>query len=488
MRQGVYRLGAFLDTLVLNVYPTTTNYAVEKKKMAPELKTELDLLKQRAQDEEEDIPTRFVFNSVPLNMKTKGSEGFNWILSNAHISFAVNRSSKMQLWAQVRCSSEYLWIRRDIATVLNEVHLFLVSIFGEFIVLHVSSVDLAVDVVGLNFGSIQEVKQNFVSRAQLGDLIPASVDEVLLDGPDKIKTRWGRLTGLPFGARNAAVSALIYDKTHEIKYKSPEKKWFHDLWRDAAQKQGFTWTEDMQVWRIEMRLKRPALHEMKKSILLPDGENKQKEHVFFHGIESAFDLEDRIPGLWAYLVGHIGGGLDGLPDGWLRYVVPSEDSNRSRWSVHPDWEAIQEAFIPEPIEKSAVEKRQEEEEELWEELEEYLKVYPMSTSKTPKQRRQQPVIVPLLPPAEVLDLIPLVRKRKREINMDRMVAQIAGCITTFEAWRAHGKTFDKSRVNLSTTFHTLQDAVESYMLQRMKDYSEQVEKKRGVYHIEESLA
>jgi len=35
---------------------------------------------------------------------------------------------------------------------------------------------------------------------------------------------------LPFGARGGALSALIYDKTHEIKYKSPEKAWFHDLW------------------------------------------------------------------------------------------------------------------------------------------------------------------------------------------------------------------------------------------------------------------
>jgi len=37
----------------------------------------------------------------------------------------------------------------------------------------------------------------------------------------------------------------------------------------------------------------------------------------------AYDLEERLPGLWFYAVGHVGGGEDGLPDGWLRYVVPT---------------------------------------------------------------------------------------------------------------------------------------------------------------------
>jgi hypothetical protein len=38
-------------------------------------------------------------------------------------------------------------------------------------------------------------------------------------------------------------------------------------------------------------------------------------------------------------------GDDGLPDGWLRYVVPTEDDrNQSRWPVHPDWVVVQSAF------------------------------------------------------------------------------------------------------------------------------------------------
>ena len=30
----------------------------------------------------------------------------------------------------------------------------------------------------------------------------------MIDGPDSIKQRWGRITGLPFGARGGALSAL----------------------------------------------------------------------------------------------------------------------------------------------------------------------------------------------------------------------------------------------------------------------------------------
>ncbi|GCE03654.1 hypothetical protein [Dictyobacter aurantiacus] len=74
-------LGAFLDTLYLNVYQTDSNFQVVKKRLPDELKLELQQLKELAQEEEENIPTRFSFDGRPLLMMTKGSEGFNWILA-----------------------------------------------------------------------------------------------------------------------------------------------------------------------------------------------------------------------------------------------------------------------------------------------------------------------------------------------------------------------------------------------------------------------
>jgi hypothetical protein len=145
----------------------------------------------------------------------------------------------------------------------------------------------------------------------------------MIDGPDRIKRRWRRTTGLPFGQRASAVSALLYDKTHEIRYHSKEKVWFYDLWPVPKDEEG---RPCEPVWRLELRYRRKALHEFE--------------------IETVWDLLEHLADLWTYGTGHVGGDADGLPDGWLRYVVPTADTNRSRWPVHPVWEVIQSAFAP----------------------------------------------------------------------------------------------------------------------------------------------
>ena len=165
-------LGAFPDTLVLNVYPTDHAFEIEERRVDPLLQEELMLLKEQAQEIEEDFPTRFAFNGAPLSMRAKGGDGFNWIMHNHWLTVAVNRSSKAQILAQVRCSSAYLWRMRDLGQIIIDVHQFLITIFGEYIVPHVSSCDLAVDVTGLDLSSVQQVKEHFVSRAQLTGLIP----------------------------------------------------------------------------------------------------------------------------------------------------------------------------------------------------------------------------------------------------------------------------------------------------------------------------
>ncbi|HEY4032916.1 MAG TPA: hypothetical protein VGL94_03015, partial [Ktedonobacteraceae bacterium] len=185
MESMVKILGAFLDTLVLNVYPTDAKFEIEERRVDPHLQEELMLLKEQAQELEEDVPARFAFNGAPLLMRAKGGDGFNWIMHNHWLTLAVNRSSKAQILGQVRCSSAYLWRVRDVGQIIVDVHQFLITIFGEYIVPHVSSCDLAVDVMGLDFSSVQQVKEHFVSRAQLTGLIPSSApDDGMIDGPD----------------------------------------------------------------------------------------------------------------------------------------------------------------------------------------------------------------------------------------------------------------------------------------------------------------
>src|SRR5579884_708924 len=370
MDSSVRIVGCGVDTLVLNIYPTDSEGALVERRLDEALQEELRLLKERAQVEEEDVVTRFVFDGGNLLMRTKGSEGFNWILHNQSLTLAVNRGSKMRLLGQVRLSSQYLWSVGHLDRAISDVHLFLATVFGDDILLQPSSLDLAVDVVGLELGTVADVEQHFVTRAQLDERMPLdAAEDGLLDGPDQIKRRWRRMTGLSFGARNGQVSALLYDKTHEIKYHSPTKAWFHDLWLSVKDKDGqAVWDGQAPVWRIEMRFKRRALHEFKQETA--------KGEVLFWGIENAYDLMERLPLLWSYAVGHVGGGVDGLPDGWLRYVVPTEDTNRSRWPVHPDWQVIQGAFAPLVLPESDVERKEREQEEILQQVDEELVARP----------------------------------------------------------------------------------------------------------------
>ena len=132
-------------------------------------------------------------------------------------------------------------------------------------------------------------------------------------------------SGFDFASRGP-MSCTIYDKTREIKKSG--KQWMEDIWRANG------WDEDENkvVWRIEYKFKREVLNDLKQ------GEK-------FHGIDNAYELPALLGVLWAYAAGQVQGGPDGLPDGWLRCVVPNvSDKNRSRWPTHPQWVIVQSAF------------------------------------------------------------------------------------------------------------------------------------------------
>jgi hypothetical protein len=284
---------------------------------------------------------------------------------------------------------------------------------------------------------------------------------------------------------------LIYDKTHEIKYHAPQKIWMHDKWRLVLDEDGQpVWDGEVPVIRIEIRYRRPALGQM-------------KQEGVFHGIDSAWDLEERLPGLWAYAVGHVEGGQDGLPDGWLRCVLPTGDTNRSRWSVHPDWQVIQTGFAPEPLEKSEYELRQEQEAEYWQAVDEELTARPLAPARyTPfferesSQKKPVKVVSPALPTpqGEALPmseyLLPFVRKRKRQVNMERMFQQIGGCIVTVEAWRLpKGEHWPSGGVepDVSDTFHYIYAGV-LHQLEKKGSFLALVQKKRVNDYELESVA
>jgi hypothetical protein len=61
--------------------------------------------------------------------------------------------------------------------------------------------------------------------------------------------------------------------------------------------------------------------------------------------------------------------------------------------------------------------------------------------------RPAPVNLPL--PALPLDLGPFMRKRRYQVNMRRMVAQVAGCSITAETWRPVGSALASMTYNIS---------------------------------------
>ncbi len=150
----------------------------------------------------------------------------------------------------------------------------------------------------------------------------------------------------------------------------------------------------------------------------------------FEGVEDAFSLLERIPHMWAYAAGHIGGGEDGLPDGWLRLVVPGADSNRSRWATHAVWEEVQRAF----------EVISEEEEQ-----------------------------------AE--DKANIIRKRKYQANLERAVAATGGYLSSMAAWLGRdGEAGEEA--DLLYMIAWVRERIPVYLGKRARKFAKEVVQKR----------
>ena len=167
------------------------------------------------------------------------------------------------------------------------------------------------------------------------------------------------------------------------------------------------------MWRVEFRFRREFLRNLKTPI------------------EDAYDLLEQCQPLWEYAAGRSAGGDDGLPDGWLRYVLPSEeDTNRSRWPVHPAWVVVQSAFA-EPVE---------------------------------------------------LGLGPVVRQRIREKNIERGVASTIGYVSTLAAWL--GGDYATPDADVSLTLQWLYEAGTEYLNEKGREFYKEVCRKQKLYASE----
>lgn len=397
-----------VDTLVVNAYCVDTAGQPRKGELSDALMGQLEGWKKEAQEAGEPIPTPWMFQGVHLLMRPNGAGRghWQWLMVSRLLNISISRGKWNGGIAQVRFSSEYLWASASLEIAIKQVHQFLKEHFRCDLFLQVSEVHLCVDVAGWREVRTLDHRRDFVSRArQRRTHETADWNFEPGEHMDVGDIAYGlKRTGLRF-APKGTLSCLIYEKSRELKQSG--KEWFEDKWLANG------WDEQQAVWRVEFRFERAALHE------LCQGDA-------FHGIENIYDLPAKLPMLWAYAAGHVGGGADGWPDGWLRYVMPGEDKSRSRWPVHPTWELIQGAF-----------------QEACERPEHYEEV---------------------------------VRKRHYEHNIRKGLEGIVGYATSIASW-VGGEVADP-QADLSVFLHWLAIHGQEYLTEKGLIFGEEVRKKR----------
>lgn len=163
------------------------------------------------------------------------------------------------------------------------------------LVLHEEFIEWAnsVGLITVGFESLSRVDFTFDYLFPGADLAPDRV--VSLSAKDSQYREDGRVQTISFGKGDVVLR--IYDKTVEIAQQS-EKVWFFDLWGVKE-----------NVWRIEWQVRKDVLKRF--------------------GIRTFEDLFGGQGDVLRYLASE----HDSLR-------VPTDDSNRSRWPVHPLWEDL----------------------------------------------------------------------------------------------------------------------------------------------------
>ncbi len=394
-----------VDTLAVNVFWVDAAGQPVKVELADDLAARLDEWKAAAQMLHKPYATSLICNGKVLYMRPAGGgKGqWTWILETRDLVLSISNGHWNGL-ASVRFSSEYLWSCPDLLAAVRPVHAFLRSLFGNDLFLQVSLVDLCADVAG--WLDVEELDRNrdFVSHVR--------------KRRDRSQSEGGwtdgysnglSVTGFDFGRNRRGVSPLscrIYEKTLEVRQSG--KLWFMDLWRRNG------WHEGVgKVWRVEFSFRREVLHE-----LYLDG--------VLHGVENVYDLPERLALLWAYAAGQVDGGPDGVPDGWLRCVLPTGDTNRSRWPTHPAWRVVQGAF---------------------------------QAGCTRPSRFGR-----------------IVRRRWEDRNIEKGIESVMGYLSSLAAWA--GGDLAEEGVDLSLVLHWFLQRGEAYLKRTKRDFAEEVQEKR----------
>lgn len=249
----------------------------------PEIEAKLEQLKKLAQSDKtsEQGFSQFEVLGHIFEVKDKATGMFAFTLEDNCFRINFSRAkAKLMPMAYVKVSSEYL-THKTTDSIVEELQ----QLLGQFGVIgsspSVSRIDLFVD-----FGSNENMeswdRHAWVTRSE-------KIEQYSVNG---------MFSGWSVGLSSPMV-ARLYDRILEI-VKS-KKDYLIPLWTEAG------WNGDSRVWRMEFQFNREILRQL--------------------NIKTYQDAKTNLSGLWSYATTN-----------WLRLTLENpEDSNRSRWALHPLW-------------------------------------------------------------------------------------------------------------------------------------------------------
>jgi hypothetical protein len=223
-----------------------------------------------------------------------GPEGATWFFS---------RNQKADQW-NIRVSAKSAWLAtKGFGRVRVEMYEFLEVIGADVMAEAIGRVDYAVDVAERDLDVFVLDPTCFVMHSHTSRADHA--EDIDIHGVS------GRYTSVTVG-KMPGRQIIVYDKTREAAAR--QKAEWPLIWNAALEKQGRAPLDDGErVYRVEVRAGKAHLKER-------------------WGITTWADLDAKLGDLFAAAMADI------------RYCVPSSDSNRARWSIHPLWTAAADAM------------------------------------------------------------------------------------------------------------------------------------------------
>jgi hypothetical protein len=143
-------------------------------------------------------------------------------------------------------------------------------------------------------------------------------------------------------------------------------------------------------------------------------------------IETVFDLMHNLKGLWMYAVG------SETVKPWLRYTVPTTDSNQTRWPLHPLWTSI---------------------------------IQPAFDSLDDEPARE------------------LIRHKKQQVNIDAATASLAGYLATRTVWQCEQNGEPVENMATRWVLDDLYDALQERWKEKGVTFQQLLQAKRHRYYL-----